>query len=105
MTALTAQLTAIEDRNCGSTERREPHDYQGEDRIMNRHLAAEVFNYNEATILNDCVCYRVKQMTLPMGRNTTHVSPYTILEIAGIRLPRRLYGKSCNASLQHYEWK
>lgn len=105
MTVLTGQLTAIKDRNRGNTERWKPHHYQGKDRIMNRHLAAEVFNYNEATVLNDCVCYRVKQMTLPVGKNTTHVSPYTILEIAGIRLPRRLYGKSCNASLQPYEWR
>jgi hypothetical protein len=59
MTALTSRLTAVEDCDCGSTNGWKPHDYQSEDRIMNRHLAAEVFNYNEATILNDRVCYRV----------------------------------------------
>jgi hypothetical protein len=35
---------------------------------MNSHLATEVFNYEKATILNDCVCRRVNHMTLAIGQ-------------------------------------
>src|SRR6266404_7234524 len=61
---LTSQLTAIEDCDRGSTERRKPHENQSGERSMDCHLAAEVFNYNKATILNNCICLRVTHMKL-----------------------------------------
>ena len=53
---MTGRPTTEEDTDYGDTEGRKPNNNQGGEIITDRCLAAEILNYNKATILNNRVC-------------------------------------------------
>jgi hypothetical protein len=57
--AISDRLTAIDDSNYGDADRWKPHDNQSRQRVLDRCLAAIIFKYNKATVLNNCVCVDV----------------------------------------------